>query len=104
MKKLILASTACLLLSGCFSELPKCDDTEVKKTLDSMITTNLRTLDRSLKFIDVKNIEETGFNKNKEIRLCTADILISNGEEESIIYNIHWQNKKNSMFYVEIQE
>lgn len=69
-----------------------------------MITTNLRTLDRSLKFIDVKNIEETGFNKNKEIRLCTADILISNGEEESIIYNIHWQNKKNSMFYVEIQE
>ena len=31
MKKLILASTACLLLSGCFSELPKCDDTEVKK-------------------------------------------------------------------------
>ena len=69
-----------------------------------MITNNLRAIDRSLKFINAKNIEETGFNKNKEIRVCSADILISNGEEESIIYNIHWQNKKNSTFYVEITE
>lgn len=104
MKKIILILVSSVFLSGCFSELPLCDDSEVHKTLDSIITDNLKELDPSIKFVSANNIKESGFNKDKEIRVCKADIVISNGEETQLIYNIHWQNKKKGMFWVEIPE
>ena len=55
-----------------------------------------------LKFIQAKNFAEKGFNKNKEIRVCTADVMLSNGEEEEVTYNLYWQNKKKTMFMLEI--
>ena len=31
-----------------------------------------------------------------------TDIMISNGDEEKITYNISWENKKKQTFWVEI--
>ena len=49
-----------------------------------------------------KNISEDGFNKEKKIRLCSADISVSDGSTASVTYNVYWQNEKKGMFYVQI--
>ncbi|OOH89286.1 hypothetical protein BMT54_06875 [Pasteurellaceae bacterium 15-036681] len=91
------------LLSGCLdADLPKCGDKEAKTTLSDIINDVFKG--DSIKFIEAKNFKEKGFNKDKEIRVCTADVMLSNGEEEEITYNIYWDNKKKSMFMVEILE
>lgn len=103
MKKLINASSLVLcifLLSACSGDLPKCGDKDSKELLSQIFNDALKS--ESLKFIQAKNFAEKGFNKDKEIRVCTADVMLSNGEEEAVTYNLYWQDKKKAMFMLEI--
>ena len=103
MKKLINASSLVLcifLLSACSGDLPKCGDKDSKELLSQIFNDALKS--ESLKFIQAKNFAEKGFNKDKEIRVCTADVMLSNGEEEEVTYNLYWQDKKKVMFMLEI--
>lgn len=103
MKKLmmILPSVAsAFLMSACSESLPKCGNKEDQDTLAEVINNAFKA--ESIKFIHSKNHKEIGFNKEKEIRVCMTDIMISNGDEEKITYNISWENKKKQTFWVEI--
>ena len=101
MKKLINASSLVLcifLLSACSGDLPKCGDKDSKELLSQIFNNALKS--ESLKFIQAKNFAEKGFNK--EIRVCTADVMLSNGEEEEVTSNLYWHYKKKAMFMLEI--
>ncbi|HGO5823715.1 TPA: hypothetical protein ACK3JW_001396 [Mannheimia haemolytica] len=105
MKRFLLTSIiiSSSFLTGCLEvDLPKCDDKDTTKTLSEIITKVLKDDGESYKFISSKNITEDGFNKETKIRVCSADVMFSNGYEERITYNVYWQNEKNAMFYVEI--
>lgn len=102
MKKLglIAVFTSCFALTGCIDVLPKCDS---RDTIDSLgkIFNNLMKSEGA-KFISAKNITEDGFNKQAEIRVCSADIMVSDGSEMRFTYNITWQNKKKGYFNVQL--
>ncbi|MDC2826450.1 hypothetical protein [Rodentibacter pneumotropicus] len=106
MKKLtFLVSTliATFLLSGCLTQdLPKCDEKDVKSLLSQIINELLEEKGEEAKFISSKNIIEKGLNKENKIRVCSADIMLSNALEETIIYNIKWQNEKKGMYEVSV--
>ncbi|OOF84209.1 hypothetical protein [Rodentibacter ratti] len=106
MKKLtFLVSTviATFLLSGCLTQdLPKCDEKDVKSLLTQIINESLEENGEEAKFISSKNIIEKGLNKESKIRVCSADIMYSDATEETLIYNIRWQNEKKSIYEVGI--
>ncbi|AIK16866.1 hypothetical protein [Glaesserella parasuis] len=91
-------------LSGCLSpELPKCDDKEVKSLLGQIFNDSFKKMYGDyIRFIDSKNASEKGFNKEKKIRVCSADIIVSYGSEARIIYNIQWENEKKGIYQVKI--
>lgn len=100
---IISAVYTSLLLTGCLgNDLPKCDDKDTKSTLADIITKSIKADGDDYKYIDAKDIKEIGFNKDKEIRVCEANVLYSDGETENITYNIYWSSKKKEIFYVEI--
>ena len=95
MKKIIFLGLSTITLSGCFgSDLPKCGDSDTRELIAQIVK------DNDYKFIDLKNVNETGFNKESEIRLCSAELLTTAGSEMSE-YHIRWDNKKKSIFVVE---
>lgn len=97
---LIAVFTSCFALTGCIDVLPKCDSKDTKDLLSQII--NDAGKSDGVKFISAKNITEDGFNKQAEIRVCSADIMVSDGSEMRLTYNITWQNKKKGYFYVQL--
>lgn len=101
--------------------LPKCEDKPTTALLNEIITELLVEAENQetgnnptlsamskvaratkTKFVAANNIRELGFNETKQIRVCKASILYSNGDEENITYNISWLNKKKFEFWVEV--
>ena len=104
-KSLILVSVflSSIILSGCLSsDLPKCDDKEVKSLLGQIFNDSFKEDGDDTRFIDSKNALEKGFNKEKKIRVCSADVMVSDGSEAKIIYNVQWQNEKEGIYEVKV--
>lgn len=104
-KSVIFMSTllSSFFLSGCLNpELPKCDDKEVKSLLGQIFNDSFKEDGDDTRFIDSKNAFEKGFNKEKKIRVCSADIMVSDGSEARIIYNVQWENEKKGIYEVKI--
>lgn len=106
MKKLVIFISVFLssfILSGCLNpELPKCDDKEVKSLLGQILNDVFKEEGEDTRFIDSKNVSEKGFNKEKKIRVCSADIMASDGSEARFIYNIQWENEEKGLYEVKI--
>lgn len=102
MKKRILATVVVgvLTLSGCVSTLPPCDSSEAQDLIQQIINQRSYLVGS---FVDVQDIEETAFNKDAGVRICSAR-LITSRLNESISYSIKWQNKEENLFYLEINE
>ena len=104
-KSAIFVSTllSSFVLSGCFNpELPKCDDKEVKSLLGQIFNDSFKEDGDDTRFIDSKNVSEKGFNKEKKIRVCSADVMVSDGSEARVIYNVQWQNEKKGVYEVKV--
>lgn len=106
MRKAILLSISALsffnltAFSVFGTDLPKCDSSEAQTSLAKIMNNALK--DDGIKFINSKNVKEEGFNKKTEIRVCSADILFSNGSRGAAIYNVYWENKSKKMYMVEV--
>lgn len=102
MKKcnLALMLIGALSLSACTSALPSCGSTEAENLIQKIINQRSYLVGS---FVELKDVEETAFNQDAEIRVCSANLITSKVDEQ-INYSIKWQNKEKNMFYLEINE
>lgn len=99
MKKILLATGMVLLLSACSGQLPKCDSPDAVDLVNQIISDRSH---RFGKYVSLKNVDETAYNKKNELRTCTA-MLVTTKNQQEIYYSIFWENKdKKEKFYVEI--
>lgn len=100
MKKILVTASisSTLFLSGCIGGLPKCDSQDAKNTIQQIINSKKFMVGE---FVEITHIEETAFNKDSEIRVCTG-LLTTTKTTEEISYSIKWQNKENNQFWLEI--
>ena len=94
-----MSISAIMLLSACSNSLPSCKSSDATDLVQQIVK---RSSYRVGDFIELNEIEEMGFNKTSEIRLCFAELTTTYGVEE-INYSVRWQNKENQEFYVEIR-
>lgn len=97
-KKSICLFGMTILLSACGSSLPDCKSGDTVELVEEIVNGKTYLLGR---FIALDDIQEKAFNKEKEIRLCYANLLTTKGSEE-ISYSIRWSNKEKGEFWVEI--
>ena len=97
MKAMVLA--AVFTLTACSDSLPSCKSADATDLVEKIVN---RSSYRVGNFIELNEIEEVGFNKTSEIRLCVAELITTHGVED-INYSIRWQNKETQEFYVEIR-
>ncbi len=94
-----LSISTILLLAACSNSLPSCKSSDATDLVEQIVK---RSSYRVGDFIELNEIEEVGFNKTSEIRLCVAELTTTHGVED-INYSIRWQNKKTQQFSVEIR-
>ena len=94
-----MSISAIMLLAACSNSLPLWKSTEATGLVEQIIK---RSSYRVGNFIELNEIEEVGFNKTSEIRLCVAELTTTHGVED-VNYSIRWQNKETQQFYVEIR-
>ena len=80
--------------------LPSCDQSETTKLVGEIIDDLPLVKVANVNFVSLKNIEEQGYNKDADIRACSA-VLITTAGEDDLQYSVKWQNKKEGTFYVE---
>lgn len=84
------------------SPIPRCDDSNTIATVGEVINEMPIAKESGAQFVSLKNIVEQGYNKQSEIRACSATLLSTFGEEP-LRYNIKWQDKEKHEFYVEVR-
>ena len=94
-----LSISTILLLAACSNSLPSCKSSDATDLVEQIVK---RSSYRVGDFIELNEIEEVGFNKSSEIRLCVAELTTTHGVED-INYSIRWQDKETQQFYVEIR-
>ena len=94
-----MSISAIMLLAACSNSLPSCKSSDATDLVEQIVK---RSSYRVGDFIELNEIEEVGFNKTSEIRLCVAELTTTHGVED-INYSIRWQNKKTQQFSVEIR-
>ena len=97
MKAMVLA--AVFTLTACSDSLPSCKSSDTTDLVEKIVN---RSSYRVGNFIELNDIEEVGFNKSSEIRLCVAELTTTHGVED-VNYSVRWQNKETKQFYVEVR-
>ena len=97
MKAMVLA--AVFTLTACSDSLPSCKSSDTTDLVEKIVN---RSSYRMGNFIELNDIEEVGFNKSSEIRLCVAELTTTHGVED-VNYSVRWQNKETKQFYVEVR-
>lgn len=97
MKAIVLA--AVFTLTACSDSLPSCKSADATDLVEKIVN---RSSYRMGNFIELNDIEEVGFNKNSEIRLCVAELTTTHGVVD-VNYSVRWQNKETKQFYVEVR-
>lgn len=93
---------AALLLGACGTKLPTCNQQETLKIVEQVINNLPIAKAVGAKFVSLKSIQELGFNKDSDLRTCSA-ILVTNKGEDQLSYSVKWQNKEVGKFWVEAQ-
>ena len=96
-KSLVIGSV--FLLAACGDSLPSCKSADATDLVEQIVN---RSSYRMGNFIELNDIEEVGFNKNSEIRLCVAELTTTHGVED-VNYSVRWQNKETKQFSVEVR-
>ena len=97
MKAMVLA--AVFTLTACSDSLPSCKSSDTTDLVEKIVN---RSSYRVGNFIELNDIEEVGFNKSSEIRLCVAELTTTHGVVD-VNYSVRWQNKETKQFYVEVR-
>ena len=97
MKAMVLA--AVFTLTACSDSLPSCKSSDTTDLVEKIVN---RSSYRMGNFIELNDIEEVGFNKSSEIRLCVAELTTTHGVVD-VNYSVRWQNKETKQFYVEVR-
>lgn len=87
-----------VFLTGCMSGLPSCDSGEAEDLVKQIINQRKFLLGD---FVELDEINETAANHDSEIRVCSAKLTTTKGNEK-ITYSIKWKNKEKNQFILEI--
>lgn len=96
--------------------LPKCDSKDADKLLRDLVikaaasvpaVANATDRDAISKTIKFSNIKEVSYDKDKQVRECTATVDLAVGEQkiadaQDFAYRVTWQDRDNKMFYIEL--
>ena len=96
---------AVILFSGCskmVAQLPACDQKETIQLVEKIINDLPAAKSVNAHFVSLKNIKEQGFNKEKELRSCAANLISTKGEN-LLQYSIKWIDENKSQYWVEAQ-
>lgn len=93
--------------------LPDCDQTETRDTLREIVAGRVAVLpieqapkEEVMKAVEIADITESGFDKDKQIRTCKAVLSLKVKDKPvydklKIAYTIKWINQKERTFQVE---
>jgi len=84
------------------SGLPSCGSEESSNLVEEIVN-GLPIVQRAgAKFVDLKAIDELGFNDKSEIRSCSATLITTAGENK-LQYSVEWKNKDESKYYINVR-
>lgn len=92
--KVLWVSAIAVSLLGCSNKLPSCGAKETKKVIENIVNKKSGNLG---KFVELQEIEEEAYNKERQLRTCFAT-LVTMEITEDIAYSIHWENNKKRNF------
>lgn len=98
----VLLITAGLALSGCGSSLPECDSDDTLSLVGQIVEEMPVVRLNNIRFVELKDEKQLGFNEDKELRSCSATLVTSAGED-SIYYTVEWDDKDANEFWVEAE-
>ena len=78
------------------SDVPTCQSKDARKLMIEILQ------DNDEQFLDIKNIQELGFNKAMKIRMCSGLLSIVGSGSEDIEYQISLDKDNTDYFYLEI--
>ncbi len=84
------------------SDLPSCSSSDSHSLVEQIINDLPVAKAAGAKFVELKDVEELGFNEKSEIRSCSATLITTSGED-ALQYSIVWSNKDKGEFYIEAQ-
>lgn len=99
--KALLISTG-IVLSGCGASLPECDSNDATSLVAQIVEDMPVVRMNNVRFVELKDKEQLGYNKDAELRSCYATLVTSAGED-SIQYTIEWDDKDTGEFWVEAE-
>ncbi|MDI1270528.1 MAG: hypothetical protein PSV40_15680 [Polaromonas sp.] len=84
------------------SALPTCNSGKTKDVVEKIINGLPLARAGNTKYVTLKDVEETGYNKNAGIRGCSATLITTAGED-SLVYSVTWQDSDRKGFLVRAQ-
>lgn len=84
------------------SALPTCNSGKTKDVVEKIINGLPLARAGNTKYVTLKDVEETGYNKNAGIRGCSATLITTAGED-SLVYSVTWQDRDRKGFLVRAQ-
>ncbi len=97
--KYIAIGLSLLTLAGCSGSLPGCSSSEAKELIENM------TNERAYKFgsfVKLNSAKEQAYNKDAQIRTCTADLVTTKGMFDAY-YNISWDDQEAGSYQIEVR-
>lgn len=82
--------------------LPSCDQAETTTLVGQIINDLPLVKEANVQYVSLKDVTEQGYNKENDIRACSA-ILVTTAGEDDLQYSIKWQSKKDRTFWVEAE-
>lgn len=82
------------------SSLPGCNSGKTKDVVERIINDLPLARAGNTKYVTLKEVEETGHNKNSGVRSCSAT-LVSTAGEDSLIYSVSWQDRSAKTYLVQ---
>ena len=83
-------------------KIPACDNKSTISLVEQIVNDLPIAKKSGAKFVSLNTIAELGFNKEAEIRSCSATLVSTKGED-TIQYSVQWQDKSKKAVWVEAQ-
>ena len=97
----ICAAFAYFMFFGA-SGLPGCNSGKTKDLVEQIINGLPMARATNTKYVTLKDIEETGHNKEAGVRGCSATLITTAGED-SLRYSVAWEDRNAKTFVVRAQ-
>jgi len=81
------------------SPLPGCNDSESLATVERLINDLPVVKARGIRFVSLKTVQEQGQNRSEGIRVCTATLVTTAGED-ALRYQIKWTDRWKQQFLI----